>query len=183
MKHVIIAGSPRAGKTTMSKSLMSGNLGFTHYKMDSIKRAVFDIFCPENKDWHFASKVVARMIKKICDDNRQESTKPECFIFDTPHLYPEDLIDFPKDEFVIIFLGYTEISVEEKTNEILSHDRADCWTKKLERKKLEALVEGNIAFSKELKEQCEKYGIKYFEMSEDMEEHLFEAIDYVVQNI
>ena len=181
-KHIIIAGSPRAGKTTLSRKIIERFPRYTHYKMDSIKRAVFDIFYPGNSDWHVASKIVSRIIKKIVDDNKQESTQNELFIFDTPHLYPEDLKDFDKNEYLIVFIGYTEISVKEKTEEILKYDKDTCWTQKLDREKLEELVKGNIEFSKEIRSQCRKYGLKYFDMSNNLPRTIERVKAFIVDN-
>ena len=153
--------------------------------MDSIKRAVFEYFCPDNKDWHFASKFVAQIIKKICDDNSQESDAkhPQYFIFDTPHLYPEDVSDFPKKDFIIVFLGYPNMSVERKTDIILRSDSQSCWTQKLPREELEKLVRGNIEFSKEILEQCNKYNLKFFDINQVMSTSIFKAlkdpVDYI----
>ena len=190
MKHIIIAGSPRAGKTTLSRtirillhSLYSNGYVYNHYKLDSVKRAVFDFFKPKNNDWHTASKLVASIIRKVCDDNAQESTENEFFIFDTPHLYPEDLVSFSKQDFIIIFLGYTDVSVESKVASILLHDAPTCWTHKLTREKLERLVEGNIEFSIEIKRQCEKYDIPYFDVSHDMSSALNDAKEYILKMI
>ncbi len=185
MKHVIIAGAPRSGKTTLSRMLRSyyPTPVFTHYKMDSIKRVVFDTFCPENKDWHYASEVVAKMIKKICDDNAQESSNPEYIIFDSPHLYPKDLVDFDRSKFLIVFLGYTDISVEKKAAQILEHDAPSCWTRKLKIPKLKSLIEGNIAFSQEIKKQCAKYGFYYFDTSHNMYQSLIEILNFIVHHV
>ena len=42
MKHIIIAGASRSGKTTLALKLAKH--GFIHYKMDSIKRGIDDNF-------------------------------------------------------------------------------------------------------------------------------------------
>ena len=190
MKHVIIAGAPRAGKTTLSRmirlvihSYYTHSAVYNHYKLDSIKRAVFDFFKPKKNDWHTASKLVATIIQKVCDDNAQESTEHECFIFDTPHLYPEDLAKFDRTKYLIVFLGYTDVSVNDKVDSILTHDVPSCWTHKLSRKKLKKLVEGNIDFSIEIKKQCKQYDFMYFDVSHDMTFALDSAEQYIIENI
>jgi hypothetical protein len=150
--------------------------------MDSIKRAVFDMFCPGSNDWHLASSVVSQMIKKICDDNAQESSSPEFFIFDSPHIYPEDLLILPKSNFIIVFLGYTDINPRTKMKDIRSYDSKDCWTQKLSEEQLLSLIKGNIEYSEEIKEQCYKYGFPYFDTSKDMNSTLIRALNYIVNN-
>ena len=182
LRHVIIAGAPRSGKTTVSRELTAFG-GYVHYRLDSIKRAVFDIFCPEKKDWHFASQMTVKIIEKLVDDNNQESTRKEFFIFDTPHLYPKDVAHLDKNDYLIVFIGYTEINVDDKIQDILKYDSPTCWTHKLNRDKLKELVEGNIRFSKEIKAQCQQYGIPYFDVSKDSLFVLNEVKHFIRSNV
>jgi len=180
-KHIIVAGTPRAGKTTISRELTY--LGYVHYRLDSIKRAIFSIFFPNEKDWHKASQITVKIIEKLVDDNEQESTRKEFFIFDTPHLYPEDVAKLDKDKYLIVFIGYTDVDVSEKVQSILDYDDETCWTHKLSREKLEELVRGNIEFSKEIKEQCETYGIPYFDVSNNPEVALQKVKNYIKKRV
>ena len=180
MKHIIIAGAPRSGKTTISRELTY--LGYVHYRLDSIKRAVFSMFCPGEKDWNKASKFTAKVIEKLVDDNEQESIRKEYFIFDTPHLYPKDVANFNSMHYTIVFLGYTDVDVDKKVRDILLYDSKTCWTHKLNLLDLYDLVEGNIEFSKEIKEQCQKYDIPYFDISENSEVVLRKAKEYIKDN-
>ncbi len=177
MKHVIIGGAPRAGKTTLSRELTYG--GYVHYRLDSIKRAVFDIFCPNNKDWHLASTITRKIIDKLIDDNEQESLKQEYFIFDTPHLYPEDVKDLDKDKILIVFLGYAYSKVDEKVENILKYDAKTCWTHKIPISRLRDLVDGNIKFSREIQKQCSEYKIPYFDVSYNRNDILEEVREYI----
>ncbi len=180
MKHTILAGAPRSGKTTVSRELTY--LGYTHYRLDSIKRACFSFFKPEQHDWHAASKFTIEVIKKLVDDNEQESIRKEFFIFDTPHVYPEDAIALDPNMFLIVFVGYTDIDVEQKIDYIIKHDSDTCWTQKLSREKLRGLIQGNINFSKEIKVQCEKYHLPYFDVSHDFTKVISDVKDYIKKN-
>jgi hypothetical protein len=106
----------------------------------------------------------------------------EYFIFDTPHIYPEDVKHLDRNKYLIIFLGYTDVGVEEKVEHILSHDAASCWTQKLPREKLVSLVEGNIEFSKEIAEQCSEYDIPYFDVSHNISLQLARVKRYIEVN-
>ena len=183
MKHIIIAGAPRSGKTTISRELISFT-GCVHYRLDSIKRAVFDILSLNKKDWWFASRMTAQIIDKLVDDNEQESVRKEFFIFDTPHLYPREVAEnLDLEKFVVVFLGYTDVNIEEKVGSILKYDAKTCWTHKLSIQELTSLVKGNVRFSKEIKEQCEKYGIPYFDVSKDPLYVLNEVKRYIKANL
>ncbi|MBR6253524.1 MAG: AAA family ATPase [Clostridia bacterium] len=180
MKHIILAGAPRSGKTTVSRELTY--LGYTHYRLDSIKRACFSFFKPEQSDWHAASKFTVEVIKKLVDDNELESIRKEYFIFDTPHVYPEDVKDLDSNMFLIVFVGYIDIDVDHKVDYVIKHDSATCWTQKITREKLRELVQGNINFSKELKSQCEKYSLPYFDVSHNFANVISDVKDYIKNN-
>ena len=46
--HIIIAGCARSGKTTLS--LMLNKYGYVHYKMDSIKKRIYEVDNLKYKD-------------------------------------------------------------------------------------------------------------------------------------
>jgi dephospho-CoA kinase len=101
MKHIIVAGAPRSGKTTLSRRLIYP--GYVHYRLDSIIRAFFKNFPPDYKDWHKASKLTVQLIEQLVDDNEQESIRKEYFIFDSPHLYPNDVAHLDKTQYLMVF--------------------------------------------------------------------------------
>ena len=91
MKHIIIAGSPRTGKTTLA--LYFHKVGFVHYKMDSIKRAMFKALSLNIYDWHIISPMIASMISTIVLENSSDKVfNNEYYCIDTCHLYPIDII-------------------------------------------------------------------------------------------
>lgn len=181
MKHIILAGAPRSGKTTVSRELTY--LGYTHYRLDSIKRACFSFFNPKQNDWHAASKFTVEIIKKLVDDNEQESIRKEYFIFDTPHLYPEDVKDLDPNLFLVVFVGYTNIDVDQKIESVIKHDSDTCWTQKISKEKLRELIEGNVRFSKEIKRECEQCSLPYFDVSSDFASVISEVKDFIKKNI
>ena len=74
MKHIIIAGAARSGKTMMALKL--GQEGFVHYKMDSIKRGIDNNFWDNYKDnWKKVSPHMAYLIKTIIDENQSDIVK------------------------------------------------------------------------------------------------------------
>ena len=61
--HVIIAGTARSGKTTLS--LLLNEYGYTHYKMDSIKRGICESFGLKYDNWEDVSPIMCNIINKI----------------------------------------------------------------------------------------------------------------------
>lgn len=80
------------------------------------------------------------------------------------------------------FLGYAELTKDEKLTLVRKHHRGDIdWTKGISDEEMLPMIDEMIQFSKYLKEECAKYGIKYFDVSHDFEgirnlafEYLFE---------
>ena len=182
-KHVIIAGVPRAGKTTLARTI-SSFCGMQHYKLDAIKRAIFEMLCSDRKgDWHFASDVVAQLIQQIVDDNERESKWEERFVFDTPHLYPNSLKNIDRRKFIVVFLGYTYCDPMQKLRDIREHDGEKCWTRKMSDEELLRQIKESIAYSKEIKEQCKENNFQYFDVSQSMKRVLEAANSYVFFHI
>lgn len=79
------------------------------------------------------------------------------------------------------FLGYTELTKEGKLALVRQHHQGEIdWTKDISDEEMLTLIEEMIQFSRYLKEECEKYHIRYFDVSHDFAgvrdeafEHLF----------
>ena len=88
--HVIIAGAARSGKTTLS--LMLNEYGFTHYKMDSIKRGMCETQVLDPNEWDKISSIMCSIINRIIEDYKTDTNYlKEKYLFDTPFLYPKDI--------------------------------------------------------------------------------------------
>lgn len=178
MKHIIIAGASRCGKTTLSMKLSKE--GFVHYKMDSIKRGIDKNFWDGYRDdWRRVSPHMAHLIATIINENQSDIVKDkEYYIIDTCHLYPCDIAKYNLENTIIIFLGYSNIDVFDKLGNIRKYDK-DVWTTLLSDQDLNYNTELGIEYSKEAKKECEELGIKYFDTSDNFEETLNEAYEYI----
>jgi hypothetical protein len=78
------------------------------------------------------------------------------------------------------FLGYTELTKEEKLALVRQHHQGDIdWTKGIPDEEMMPMVDDMITFSKLLKEECTKYEIKYFDVSHDFEGVRNAAFEYL----
>lgn len=180
-KHVIVAGACRAGKTTLSKSL--SDLGFIHYKMDAVKRASYKVFELDKKsDWSVLSSKIVQIIESIIEDNAADDSH-ERFVIDTPYIYPKDLANIDREKFVVIFVGYSQTTPEEKLNKIRQNDSSNCWTNSVSDNEMIKQSEMSIEYSKIVKKQCEENGFVYFDTSSDFTETLEKAREYIEKNI
>ena len=179
--HVIIAGAARSGKTTLS--LMLNEYGFTHYKMDSIKRGMCETQVLDPNEWDKISSIMCSIINRIIEDYKTDTNYlKEKYLFDTPFLYPKDIELINTEDTVVIFLGHAHISAEEKIKEIRAKDKDNYWTNKISDDELRKWTVDSIEFSKYLEEECKKYNIKYYDTSRDREKVLNEALNDIINN-
>lgn len=180
-KHVIVAGACRAGKTTLSKSLV--DLGFIHYKMDAVKRAAYKVFeLDKNSDWSVLSSKIIQIIESIIEDNSADDSH-ERFVIDTPYVYPKDLANIDREKFVVIFVGYSQITPTEKLVQIRQNDSDNCWTTSVPDNEMLKQSQMSIEYSKIVKKQCVENGFAYFDTSEDFFEVLENAKKYIEENV
>ena len=178
MKHIIIAGCARTGKTTLG--LHFHNQGFVHYKMDSIKRAMFKALSLNIKDWHVISPMMASMISTIIEENMSDRVfNNEYYCIDTCHLYPIDILNMNLENTIIVFLGYTNINKEEKLKFIRKYDSNNIWTSKYDDSQLLHDIDLCIQYSEEVKKQCEELNIPFFDTSDNFSEVLDEVCMYI----
>ena len=178
MKHIIIAGCARTGKTTLA--LYFHNRGFVHYKMDSIKRAMFNTLSLNIKDWHVVSPMISSIISTIIEENTSDKVfTNEYYCIDTCHLYPIDILNMNLENTIIVFLGYTNINKEEKLKFIRKYDSDNIWTSKYDDSQLLHDIDLCIQYSEEVKKQCEELNIPFFDTSDNFSEVLDEVCMYI----
>lgn len=78
------------------------------------------------------------------------------------------------------FFGYTQLDKDEKLLLVRKYHQGDIdWTKELPDEEMLPLIDEMISFSKYLKEECNKYGIMYFDVSHDFDDARNAAFEYL----
>lgn len=182
MKHIIIAGAARSGKTMMALKL--GQEGFVHYKMDSIKRGIDNNFWNNYKDdWKKVSPHMAYLIKTIIDENQSDIVKnKEFYCIDTCHIYPRDIAKYNLKNTIIVFMGYCNINIEDKLKNIRTYD-IGTWSSLKNDEDLKNDTKLDIEYSKEAKKECEELGIKFFDTSVNFEQTLYDIYKYIKEEL
>lgn len=180
-KHIIIAGTCRSGKTTLSLEL--AKLGYIHYKMDSIKRGICEIFNVNQHDWEKLSPKIAKLMSIIIKENFTDTVSDrELYVLDTCHLFPKDIDLLDLNTTIIAFLGYSNITVEERLEEMRKYDNDNYWSKNIPDEQLLKMISYNIKFSKYLEDQCKQLNIPYFDTSFNRDEVLNTAKEFILTN-
>ena len=92
-----------------------------------------------------------------------------------------DLIEKHPDKIRAVFAGYTEIQVKEKVALVKKYgDGENDWLTSRSDEYIRDHVGNMIAYSKMIKNGCEKRGLPYFDTSEDFPRVIAAATDFLV---
>ena len=174
-KHIIIAGVPRAGKTTLT-SILAKSLKYQHLAMDAIIMS-FDVCFPEinikhTDCWDFieTSKNFIKFMKRMTETDNYNKFDYR-LAFDLYHITPKDFSDnIDKNLCDIYFLGYPNISIEEKFKQIRKFDSEFDWTSHKEDSLVLEHISKYIEISKWLSDECKKYNLQFIDVSFNREE-------------
>lgn len=177
--NIIIAGVPRAGKSTISHRLAE-RYGFQHISMDSII-AGFEKCFPETgvntyaglssmDTLHIISGKMAPFVRAMLDSAEYDEFKPG-MVLDMYQLLPEDYMKYIHGANCEIYYFITsDVTPEERYAIQKKYDTEKDYTFY---KPDEELREGAVYIVEQsilMKEQCLKYGLPYFETARDREQ-------------
>lgn len=178
----IISGASRSGKTKIGTQLMK-ELNIPHIEIDNIMMSFF-IGMPETtihpEDWpHItAGKMkpfLEAYIKTSIEANKSLILEGEQF---TPEHVKELLVNY-KNSIKACFLGFTEISVEDKVSNIKTYAEANDWLMTFEEWYIDEHVNNMIEYSKKIKSECETIQVKYVDTSVDFTKKIEQALAYL----
>jgi hypothetical protein len=170
--------------------------GHSVIPMDGIK-SVYDAVRPEDKitapeitdfdEAKMMSKMVTRLIQCLSWGNeRGEFYVYEGVSFDMDALLaalPKEKFPVPLDNFLIICIGYAEISPEERLKQMFLHDTKRDWSYSESAESKLARCETFCSESKAIKKTAERLGLKYFDVSFGREKVFEEIMRHIKQNI
>ncbi|QBA64021.1 hypothetical protein [Muriicola soli] len=179
----IISGASRSGKTIIAKKL-SAQLGIPYLSLDWIMMGftnglpefgVHDKLFPDEiaeRLWNFIKAMLESMIY----------TDTDCVI-EGEALLPELIIELLQkhpDNVKVCFLGYSEVEIDRKVNEIkkFSQLKSDWLTDKSDAY-IEDHVKNMIAHSKLIKRSCTENQLKYIDTSSSFSDAIDVTMKYL----
>lgn len=177
--NIIIAGVPRAGKTTVSH-LLAEQFGYRHISMDSIISG-FEKCFPETGVNTYAglssmdtlsliSGKLAPFIRAMLDSGEYDKFTPG-MVLDIYQLLPNDYMKHIHGaNCEIAYFITSDVTPEERFAIQKRYDTEKDYTFY---KSDEELKEGAVYIVEQsvyMKEQCQKYGLPYFETAKDREQ-------------
>ena len=177
--NIIIAGVPRAGKSTISHRL-SRRFGYQHVSMDSINAGFEKVFprlgidtsakMPPLDILRNISGKIAPFIRAMLDSGEYDEFTPGMAL-DVFQLLPGDYMKHLHGCNCEIFYFITsDVTPEERFRLLKTHDVEKDHTFHKTDDELWAMCENLIIESTYMKEQCIRYNLPYYETARDREE-------------
>jgi len=185
-KYIIVAGVPRAGKSSVSK-MIAKKYGYQHISMDSIIAGIEKIFPETGVDTgsslneidniSYISSKMAPFIRAMMDSGEYD----ECdygIVIDMYQLMPSDYVKYmDQDRVDLVYLINSDISKTERLRLLLAFDKPEDYSyHKSETYKVDMCQE-IVEVSHLFKEECIKHEIDYINTSYDRDRVLKALVD------
>lgn len=178
-KHIIIAGVPRSGKSTISQRI-SNDFGYQHISMDSIIAGIERVF-PETginsdtdgdlwKNIQYISSKMASFIRAMIDSGEYD----ECdygMVIDIFQLLPQHYVQYIDSSVCdIYYFATSEVTPEERYELLKKYDTPKDYTYYKSEEENKKSCADIVTISKLLKEQCGKFNLPFYDTSYDREQ-------------
>ena len=183
MKNIILVGASRAGKSTFTKLLNEKLDNLMIIRTDLLRLAYRDAIYKDDK---LSTSIVSKTQEYL---DYVLSYYKYANMYDVDYVKIVDTVDFePKDyklfeNSIMICLGYPNTTKEEVVSNWRKYDTPLDWTKKKSDEKLLQYASSEIKNSIYLKEECDKYNIKFVDTSTNRTKVLTKLVDYTLTNI
>ncbi len=188
MKNILIMGISRAGKTTLSEMLKDKYNSYNLIHSDSLKWAMiraedkekyYRINVEKQKEFEH-SKYFQKTLLEFFNSSISKDKNHYGYILESGQLEPKivkEMIDF--ENTIIVCLGLGNLNLDEMVELCIEHDIEKDWTFGLSREYLKKHAIDWYSANEMLKKECPKYGIKYYDTSENREQVLNEIMDEI----
>lgn len=177
-KHIIIAGVPRAGKSTISQ-MIAKQWGYQHISMDSIIAGIEKTFPETGIDTHLDVdeqknlELISSKISIFINNMMKSGEYDECdygMVIDVYQLLPQHFIQNIDQEMCDIYYFITSnVTGEERFQLLKKYDTPNDYTYYYTDTQNREDCFDIVEVSKRIKEQCEQYNLPYYETAHNRE--------------
>jgi len=181
--NIIIAGVPRAGKSTLSH-LLSQTFGYQHVSMDAIIAGFERIFPESGIVWwpskaadapplnvlRGASEKIAQLIAAMLDSGEYDEFEPG-MVVDVYQLFPEHYEKYLSGHHCeIMYLVTSDVTPEERFSILKAHDTKSDYTFHTPDDELREGCKQLVEHSQFIKKQCIAWDLPYYETAKSRED-------------
>jgi adenylate kinase family enzyme len=184
MKNIIIVGASRSGKSTLAKKICK-EFNYVYIPFDAIISTLENLY-PETGLKHLDDneEISPKFAKFIAEFTSHLDYEDINYVFDLYQLYPQDLLDnLDKSKFVILYLGYPNLSPEEKHDFVKKFAREKDWTRNTKDQEMLEILKLFIRENKKMYEECIKLDIPFFDTGSNFDLMLDNAYLYIKNQI
>ena len=182
----LVSGTSRSGKTLIAEKLMEQKqipymsldwlmMGFTN---GMPQLGIHDKLFPDEiakRLWSFFKAMCESMLYLEID-----------YIIEGEAMLPEliqELLDIYPDKIKICFVGYTDIDIDQKAQDIKTYStRRGDWLTKESDDYIYEHIDNMVTHSRKIKDGCEKYNMTYFDTSTNFMDAIENAKNYLLSN-
>jgi hypothetical protein len=182
----ILGGVSRSGKSLIAQRALREQQIFVE-SIDLIKMGLCKGLTDLKIDPEKPSEEVANRIWPVVNAMMHTvlETK-QSYLFEGDALMPTSVVNILREwpnEVRVCFLGYSSVDVEQKLNDIKTHNAGpNNWISDYSDDQIRSHIIDSIQFSKTLVEMCANTGISYFDTSQDFRGELETAYKYLFAN-
>lgn len=185
-KNILLIGPARGGKTSTAQILQE-KYGYNSIMFDAVVEAIANTPAFSQlgvKHGNLDTPLAKEFIKNLIISSFKYALPGKRHsVFDIEVLLPEYVDSFiDREETVVIYLGYPNITPEEKLSQIRTYDTPFDWTRTVENEELLKILQGHIQTSKELQKEAEKYNFIFIDTSINRESVIMEKIEELMNN-
>lgn len=178
----LIGGTGRSGKSTVRKLLcqkhaISGISTDRIVQMFAVGMPDFGLNFESEEQVGFAK--MHQLIKALLTYH----SKTEDFVLEGSQISATQIKiyqEYSGNNVKMCVLGYAEADLNKKMLDIRNNPSYNEWTKKYSDKELKKLIKDLTRVGKRHKKECEKFGVQYFETSQNFVEMTRKAVDYLI---
>ena len=168
MKNVFIGWVAKSGKSRLAEYFCKEHSEYNHIPLDyftsSFKHNLPEVGITSNPviDRN-SSKILSKYLSRVIWI--MERMHDEYFILDSAHIMPNDILPYmDKEKWDIYFLGYSNITAEDKYEELKRNNKLG-WTLKRTYEENIDIFDHLIEISKEMEKECIENNINYIDTS------------------
>jgi len=175
----LIGGPPRCGKSSLANVLLQKNKVpylATDIVVNMLKNVAPELGVTPKKSFSENAEIFFPYLEQFVELARYDENN---YCVEGCVIMPKQVTELSKKYKVrAVFLGFSKLKVEE----IMKYMGSNKWMEGKSKKEQRNIKDSIIERSMTVKNECEKYGYRYFDMAEGFEKQLEKAYQYLVEN-